>query len=228
MIILKIMRLIIIFLMFILVIPIAFSATIYGTIYDLSLDRVKNARVEVNTEPNQFYISKNGSYAFNVPVGEYTVKAEQYIGNSLKASVSENITIKDDGTYVLDLILFPIIEEELEEDIELIGIPEEKASFSNIFIFIFVFLLFIFIAYLVYLLKTKKPKIKKEEIMEQDDLKKIIDITKEEGGRITQKDIRKKMPLSEAKISLLIAELEHNGKIKKIKKGRGNIIILNK
>ena len=70
--------------------------------------------------------------------------------------------------------------------------------------------------------------IKKEEIMEQDDLKKVISIVEEEGGRATQKDIRKKMPLSEAKISLLIAELEHTGKIKKIKKGRGNIIILNK
>jgi len=222
------MKVIITFLMFLLVIPIAFSATIYGTIYDLSLDKVKNARVEVNTEPNQFYISKNGSYAFNVPIGRYTVKAEQYFGDSLKASVAENITIKDDGTYILDLILFPIIEEELEEDIELIDIPEEKASFANISIFIFVFLLFIFIAYLAYLLKIKKFKIKKEEIMEQDDLKKVISIVEEEGGRATQKDIRKKMPLSEAKISLLIAELEHTGKIKKIKKGRGNIIILNK
>lgn len=217
--------------MFLLVIPIAFSATIYGTIYDLSLDKVKNARVEVNTEPNQFYISKNGSYAFNVPAGRYTVKAEQYFGDSLKSSVAENLTIKDDGTYILDLILFPIIEEELEEDIELIDIPEEKSNFAGISIFIFVFLLLIFIAYLVYLLKIKKSKIKEEVVdqkLAEDYLKKVIDIVNEEGGRATQKDIRKKIPLSEAKISLLIAELEHKGEIKKIKKGRGNIIILNK
>ena len=49
----------------------------------------------------------------------------------------------------------------------------------------------------------------------------------EEGGRTTQKDIRKRIPLSEAKVSLLISELESMGKIKKIKKGRGNIIVLN-
>jgi len=58
-----------------------------------------------------------------------------------------------------------------------------------------------------------------------DDVLKVID---EEKGRTTQKDIRKKIPLSEAKISLIISELEEKGIVKKIKKGRGNIIILNK
>jgi uncharacterized membrane protein len=47
-----------------------------------------------------------------------------------------------------------------------------------------------------------------------------------EGGRTTQKDLRRAIPYSEAKISLMIAELESQGKLKKIKKGRGNIIIL--
>jgi len=54
----------------------------------------------------------------------------------------------------------------------------------------------------------------------------LIKIIKREGGRTTQKYIRKQIPLSEAKISLMIAELEHKGIIEKIKKGRGNIIIL--
>ena len=74
---------------------------------------------------------------------------------------------------------------------------------------------------------------KTEEVVEQpeiseNDLDKIINIIKEEGGRTTQKEIRKKIPYSEAKISLMIAELENKGTIKKIKKGRGNIIVLNK
>ena len=51
---------------------------------------------------------------------------------------------------------------------------------------------------------------------------------RKEGGRATQKDIRKQIPLSEAKISLMLAELEHKGVVEKIKKGRGNIIILKK
>jgi uncharacterized membrane protein len=41
----------------------------------------------------------------------------------------------------------------------------------------------------------------------------------------TQKDVRQAFPLlSEAKISLIISELEHDGRVRKIKKGRGNII----
>jgi uncharacterized membrane protein len=61
-----------------------------------------------------------------------------------------------------------------------------------------------------------------------EDLTKITDLLKKNNGRMTQKAIRKEFPLSEAKISLMIAELEALGKIKKIKRGRGNIIVLTK
>ena len=221
------MRVVILLLMLLLLNPVAFSATIYGTIYDLSLNKADNVKVEVNTEPRQFYVSKNGSYAFNVPIGNYNVKAEQHIGNLLVSSVTENITIKDNWVYVLDLILFPKIEEELENDIEVIQIPERRFDFLPVII------LLLSVAFLIYFFKRKKA-VKKEvekeykDIKAESDLDEVIRIIKEEGGRATQKDIRKKIPLSEAKISLMIAQLESEGKIRKIKKGRGNIIILNK
>jgi len=221
------MRVVILLLMLLLLIPVAFSATIYGTIYDLSLNKADNVKVEVNTEPRQFYVSKNGSYAFNVPIGNYNVKAEQHIGNLLVSSVTENITIKDNWVYVLDLILFPKIEEELENDIEVIQIPERRFDFLPVII------LLLSVAFLIYFFKRKKA-VKKEvekeykDIKAESDLDEVIRIIKEEGGRATQKDIRKKIPLSEAKISPMIAQLESEGKIRKIKKGRGNIIILNK
>ena len=49
---------------------------------------------------------------------------------------------------------------------------------------------------------------------------------KQKHKRTTQKEIRKIIPLSEAKISLMITDLESRDLIKKVKKGRGNIIIL--
>ena len=63
-------------------------------------------------------------------------------------------------------------------------------------------------------------------IIEYEDRygKNILDIIKKQE-RITQKELRKSIPLSEGKISLIISDLEHNGKIRKIKKGRGNILI---
>jgi len=63
----------------------------------------------------------------------------------------------------------------------------------------------------------------KEEI-NNDLYSKVLEVIKKEK-RITQKSLRKQFPLSEAKISLVITELEAKGKIEKIKKGRGNLLI---
>ncbi len=59
-----------------------------------------------------------------------------------------------------------------------------------------------------------------------DDLKEVIRIMEKHGGRMTQLDLRKSLPYSEAKVSLMISDLESRGIVKKIKKGRGNILIL--
>ena len=219
------MRLTILFLIFLLLPELASPATIYGTIYDYSLEKAKDARVEINTEPKQLYISKNGSYAFNVPNGEYAIEAKQYIGSLLKASAAENITIKDNGVYVLDLVLFPAIGEgELEEDIDINDPFEERKLNTAIILASIILIILFFVAY-----TKSKSKAKANDKKQEDyDLEKVIKILKEEGGRTTQKAIRKEIPLSEAKISLMIAELEHKGIIEKIKKGRGNIIILKK
>lgn len=205
-----------------------FAAVVYGNIYDLSLSKVSGARVEVNTTPEQYLISKDGSYSFGIPNGFYTIKAELR-GDGIGGSESRNITITQEGNYVIDLILFPNFEEEddISQDIE-IAIPEtEKKSFAPLFVLIFVFILGI-TAYIIF--KGKKAEESGKELGEdtEKDLNKIVEIIKKEGGRTTQKEIRKGIPVSEAKISLMIAELEHKGIIEKIKKGRGNIIILKK
>ena len=59
-----------------------------------------------------------------------------------------------------------------------------------------------------------------------DDLKEIIDILESQGGRMTQKDLRARLNCSEAKVSLMITDLEDRGLVHKVKKGRGNIILL--
>ncbi len=59
-----------------------------------------------------------------------------------------------------------------------------------------------------------------------EDLRRAVEIIKKEGGRITQKELRKRLGYSEAKVSLIIADLERRGIVEKVKKGRGNIIFL--
>ncbi|MBI2658126.1 hypothetical protein HYX08_05530 [Candidatus Woesearchaeota archaeon] len=211
------------------------AATIHGTVYDLSLRKIDNAKVEINTSPKQIKVAENGTYSFNVPNGIYRIKAQLMQKNEVMASVEENITIAQDGSYVLDLILFPNIDEGVEDPgIEVNGsVIDEDNGNDKIFLLGFIVLFFSGIAAgIAYFLKTRKKDEANAESQENEtgseDIEQVIKVIKQEGGRTTQKEIRKQIPLSEAKISLMIAELEHNGIVEKIKKGRGNIIILKK
>lgn len=198
------------------------AATIHGNIYDLTLTKVHNVLIEVDTVPNQRFVAVNGSYSFEVPVGTYTIKTE-YQEKNIKMSASENITIIDDGTYTIDLFLYPNFsdEESLYDQIDIEFEDIYKNDSRKIF-FIVVPLFFALIIGIVVILKIKEKSITKKT----SDIEKLLSLLQSNDGRMTQKDIRKNFALSEAKISLMITELESLKKIKKIKKGRGNIIIL--
>jgi len=65
------------------------------------------------------------------------------------------------------------------------------------------------------------------EDFEPQYLDQAVEIIKKHDGRITQKELRQEMMhLSESKVSLIVTELEHKNQVEKIKKGRGNVIIL--
>jgi uncharacterized membrane protein len=63
-----------------------------------------------------------------------------------------------------------------------------------------------------------------ERIILPDDLRELMDLIKANGNRITQRELRKKSPYSESKVSLMLSDLEERGLIEKFKRGRGNII----
>ncbi len=65
----------------------------------------------------------------------------------------------------------------------------------------------------------KNPRINLPE-----DLKELLELIRNSGNRITQREIRKKSPYSESKVSLMLSDLEQRGLIEKFKRGRGNII----
>jgi len=57
-----------------------------------------------------------------------------------------------------------------------------------------------------------------------EDLKELLELVRASGNRITQRELRKKSPYSESKVSLMLSDLEERGLIEKFKRGRGNII----
>lgn len=202
---------------------VAMAASISGTVYDLSLEEV-TALVTIDTEPEQRIVAQQGEYSFEVGPGRYTLSAKASIDRE-EWSVSENLTIRDDGQYHLDLILAPSF-----EDIDDLGLEEEPLSDitntkRSVPMWPFIVLPLLVVGAIVYYVYNRKPTA--EQVKQEDEYRDAVLLAlRKHKGRITQKQLRQEVQFSEAKVSLVLTELESEGKIKKIKKGRGNVILL--
>ena len=263
------------FVLALLLLPgIALAATISGTAFEwFSLEPIGNIIVELDTTPKQTLVSSNGSYSFNVDLGSYTLTAQYFEENVLVYEASENVVIETKGSFTIDLIMLPSLDDEfLLEDFNNLDVLEgidQPAPANNpvnliggVVLVAIAFILILFgarkIATSVTGLETKhisleekyykipkkmaealkeepvpkeKPKpVQKQETQKPEKLDKnlqeVLTILKKYGGRLTQKELRDKLPHGEAKTSLLIAELVEMGKIKKFKQGRGNALVL--
>lgn len=166
--------------------------------------------------------------------------------------------MQDGGDYVIDLILFPstdfsdldFFEENVtpiitEEPVDMPTAQPQQPPSSGFIVLLAIIVIVLFGGAGVFLLlwKRKTPPIPESPVEPKkpplapgastdatlpDDLREVIRIIEKNGGRITQLDLRKALPYSEAKVSLMITDLENRGIVKKIKKGRGNVIILNR
>ncbi len=214
-----------IFVILLLSIPFASAANLYGLVYDLDLNIVKEAQISIDTVPLQKQITKEGGYSFEVSPGVYTLTAEHYKNGALDSSTKEKVIIERGGSYIYDIILFPLVSEDIEIEEELSSNLFGGDRSWKDFVLIVIFLLFVGIIAYLFQKRKKQP----ESIGQLDaELLKLLACIRKEGGRTTQKDIRKTFPYSEAKISLMLTELEDKGLLKRIKKGRGNIILLQK
>jgi len=204
-----------------ILLPVAGGARVYGVVYSWeTLEPLPRAVVTVNSTPIQRMVAEDGHYSFNLSPGTYQIEGFYYRKGELQLYDKEVIVIKDNGDYVVDLILFPPLPEFPEEPVLEFSV-ERQPSYTPFYvlgggiIFIAGFLIF---------WRLKKRERKDEELPE--DLRNVISIIKNEGGRITQKELRRKLGLSEAKVSLIVADLERRGIVEKVKRGRGNIIFL--
>ncbi|MBI2564379.1 hypothetical protein HYV79_00110 [Candidatus Woesearchaeota archaeon] len=211
----------------------AYSAIVQGRIYDIELTPQEGVVVEIFPE-RQVYVSQDGIYSFTVNEGTYILQATK----KPDLKIEEQIIVKQKENYTIDLILLPDISEEtylLQET----GVSLEKEEKQKISYWWLTILVLFILSIIFFIKKKRKQEVKQKSDNYQpqvlteikppaDKLEQIIiSFIKKEGGRTSQKDLRKNIPYSEAKISLVITQLESEGKIKKIKKGRGNIIVLN-
>lgn len=251
----------------------ASGAVVHGTTYEWStFEPLENTIVEVDSTPPQFLVASFGSYSFDLPEGTYTIRAEYYQGNVLEYYAEENITIVGDGDFVLDLLMFPPIEDaflyedinfsedmyDYEEPDKIAG--EDDSLVSPVAIAILCILIAGFALFLWGRRRRSEsdakgtqgedtryeppepdielepePEIEEEGLERSEgseesdipsDLQEVLSVIRDDGGRISQKELRARLKYSEAKVSLMITDLEDRGLVKKVKKGRGNVIIL--
>ena len=208
------------------------AATIYGSIYDNSINKVNYAIVEVNSSPHQRLIAVNGTYQFELPVGSYKITGI-YSMRGTRMRAEENVRVDDDGIYILDLFLYPDLteDEELYSSFNFSLDTFDQPDKPNSLLWFLVPLAIIMLAFLALLIRINRKLSGQADAADRiavEGTEKILELLKKNEGRMTQKDIRGNFPLSEAKVSLMIAELESTGKVQKIKRGRGNIILLKK
>ncbi len=233
-------RVIILLFLFLLFCTFTNAATLKGIIYNTNLDPESDVLVDINTLPEQRLLARNGTYSFEVPPGTYTLTAQKE-----DTLIMEEVQVLAEGTYIYDLFLLPEFSEEedlwqlTEEEL----VEEEQTPFR--WQYLVAGIIGVLLLYRFYRARKKygplslfRKKIKeeaaktveqhKEELAKEPGyLENALEIIKKHDGRITQKELRKEMLyLSEAKISLIVTELEHKGKIEKVKKGRGNVIIV--
>jgi uncharacterized membrane protein len=196
----------------------ASAATIHGNVYDMSLQKA-SAMVSVDTVPRQQSVAVDGSYSFEVPEGSYTLSASTVSGDQ---KAEEALVVESEGDYTLDLILFPTFEEEqaLIEEAEGFSMDEAPPADYSVLILSGIIVIIIALAFIGQRLRKLKPVQPKPL---SHDLDRAVRYIRQHGGRVNQKDLRKEFNLSEAKISLMVTEMESMGLVKK---GRGNIIVL--
>ncbi|MCK4589696.1 MAG: winged helix-turn-helix transcriptional regulator [Nanoarchaeota archaeon] len=215
-------------LLILVLISIAQAATIQGEVYDFYLNKVTQGKATISTEPIQQQVITDGTYSFEVEAGEYELIAYQLDDGKIISATKETLHVSKDGTYNIDLILFPYFESQniLQESEILFQEPEQINLWPFYVALIGSLIVMAGLMILAYFkLKNLKPIIlPKEEKKLDQELQKVLDYIKKHK-RATQKEIRKEFPLSEGKISLMISELEEKGLVKKIKKGRGNIVV---
>lgn len=212
-------------LMALLLLPGAMAAEITGTAYTESLDVARYALLSVNTTPPQRLLLSEGTYNLTAPPGTYLLRAA-FRDDGITYEDELLITVVDDGTYTYDLILFRAEEGEEElPDVEALTFPEEAGRSWKPAAAIL--LLAAAIGAGAYLWRRRPgPRIASADTALPDDLTQVLALLRAEGGRATQKELRRHLPYSESKISMLITELEAKGAVQKIRKGRSNIIVL--
>jgi uncharacterized membrane protein len=126
------------------------TATIHGATYaGDTLEPLTDTVININSNPPQSIVAKNGTYSFELVPGDYVITARSYRNNTLIYSKETTLKITDNGIYVLDLLLYPTSKNQEEiaariNNLDSMGSTEQTgANSSNIKYLPVAFMLFL-------------------------------------------------------------------------------------
>lgn len=215
------------------------AATIYGEVYNSNdFETISPVVLKITGPVSTQIIVRSGNYSIDLPPGAYTIAGFYYENSTLIYRSYDKINITEqDANIHFDIVLF----EPDEFDIFYSSIEPPEVDYQNIkesvgfsIIGLLPYLLVIvavIVAVAFYLFNKKitsdsKPQAKEEPEEIDEEERKLLLLLEANEGRALQRDLRKELGFSEAKMSLLVDSLESRGFLKRIKKGRGNIIKL--
>jgi len=94
------------------------TATVHGATYAWdTLEPLNDTVININSNPPQSIVAKDGMYSFELVPGDYTITARYYQNNTLTYSKETTLKIEGEGNYVFDLLLYPVSENSVIEKI---------------------------------------------------------------------------------------------------------------
>jgi uncharacterized membrane protein len=203
-----------IFAIFMLLTALSSAAYVHGSIYQENLEPLNKTIIRVDGPFTYQTVSDKSNYSFYLPPGEYKLSAQTTDDPS---SYAETTILVGGTNQQVDLVLKP------------------SFQLSDLLPFTVLLVVALALVYFFYLKPSKQraviqtrqkiePNPPKNPIELDDDAKSILRVLDSFEGRATQKEIKETIKFSDAKLSLILTELEQTGHVKKFKRGRANVI----
>ncbi|MDD5337392.1 MAG: hypothetical protein PHS02_02815 [Candidatus ainarchaeum sp.] len=207
---------------FLLMLHLAYPAYVQGEIYATDMQKMDRTVLRIEGGFSYQTVVEKNNYSVFLPNGTYEISASHFDDNGeLDFFVNETVVVGVQDQEV-DLVLKPIRQ-------------------NGMFYLLIGLALAGVIAY--YLLARRKnanagepetaemrinpedePKRAEKKMELDEDAEKVLDALERMEKRATQKELKEALGFSDAKLSLILTELEQMGHVKKFKRGRGNVV----
>lgn len=182
-----------------------FPAYIYGDVYRHDFEKLNETVIRVDGDFSYRLVTENANYSLFLPPGEFTLSASSFDENGNLEFYTEEKLVIGEQDQRIDLVLMPANNYLLYAGILLIFVLAGLWADSRF-------------------RSKQQPVAKPRKIELDEDAKKVLQALESFENRATQKELREELKFSDAKLSLILTELEQLGRVKKFKRGRANIV----